>query len=236
MTDVDVDAEEPVVRAWARIEAALAGVLPASVRQLAAPAEARVIDAVEAALGVALPPDFRASLAVHNGTRWGWPSPVPLDQLYDTDQIVEATREWRANGADPVFDDPRVLAHLIDRDMLRVSGPVLPALGAADRVFVGTMNGDVHWFLDLDPPPGGTPGQVVRVDPECATWDVLAPSWTELLLRYAEDLELCAADPGSSTLAIDPETGPACEWGEASDPQGARPAWLRDVAALNPYA
>jgi hypothetical protein len=63
------------------------------------------------------------------------------------------------------------------------------------------------------PLPGGTPGQVVRVDVECASWDVLAPSWTQLLVRYAEDLELFAADPDNSTLEIDDHRGLACEWG-----------------------
>lgn len=77
---------------------------------------------------------------------------------------------------------------------------------------------------------------MVRVDVECASWDVLAPSWTQLLVRYAEDLELFAADPDNSTLEID-DLGPAREWGGStpSDPLGVRPAWLLDVHARDPY-
>ncbi|MFI6262751.1 SMI1/KNR4 family protein [Micromonospora sp. NPDC051006] len=236
MTDAGTHADEDVADAWARIEASLGRVLPASLGQLGAPAEAQAIDAVETALAVVLPPDVRASLRVHGGTKWGWPSPVPLDYLYDTDEIVEATRMWRTTfDPDPVFDDPRVWAYLVDRNMIQVSGPVRPTLNGADRVFVGTMNGDVHWFLDLDPPPGGTPGQVVRVDPEGTTWHVLAPSWRQLLVRYAEDLELFATAPDDSGLEIDQEAGPACEWGATADSPGIRPAWLRDVEPLNPY-
>ncbi|MGH3657613.1 MAG: hypothetical protein ACRDUA_13230 [Micromonosporaceae bacterium] len=120
---------------------------------------------------------------------------------------------WRDNFApDLAFDDPGV-AHLVDREMICPNGPVRPIVGSTGAVVVGDMNGDVHWLLDFDPAPGGTPGQVVRVDVECSSWDVLAPSWTQLLVRYAEDLELFAADPDSSTLVIDQDLGPECEWG-----------------------
>jgi len=236
MSDVGALADQGVADAWARIETGLSRVLPASLPRLTAPAQVQAIDAVEAALGVALPPDFRASLRIHNGTAWGLPSPVPLDCLYDVDEIVEWTTTWRTTmDADPVFDDPRVWAYLVDTKRIHLNGPVRPTLSAAGRVCVGTMNGDVHWFLDLDPPPGGTPGQVIRVDPECTAWDVLAPSWEQLLIRYAEDLELYAADPESSGLEIAPEAGPECEWGSPRGVSGTRPAWLQEVEALNPY-
>jgi cell wall assembly regulator SMI1 len=233
-----------VDRAWARIEASLSGILPASLRQLEAPAEAAAIDAVEAALGVVLPQDFRASLRIHNGTKWIYsadgqlqPSPIPLNYLYDTNGIVEATRMWRDSYyEDPVRSDPRVWAYLVDeRQHLFLNGPVRPIVGSAGAVLVGDMNGDVTWFLDLDPPPGGTPGQVVRVDVESSMWDVLAPSWTQLLVRYAEDLELFATD--RSTLEIDQDCGPASEWGSTPpNSRNVRPAWLRDVQALDPHA
>ncbi|MEV6967247.1 SMI1/KNR4 family protein [Hamadaea sp. NPDC051192] len=230
------DAGQIVTEAWARIEAALARVLPETVPTLRPPATEAEIDAVEAALGLPLPPDFQASLRVHDGTEWAKPSAVPLDLLYPAAEIVEATRMWRdGSDDDPLWTDPGVLAYQIDDKTIRVSGAVRPTLTGENRVPVGTMNGDVWWLLDLDPPQGGTPGQVFRVDPECTTWDVLAPSWTELLLRYADDLERYAADPSTSTLDIDAYAGPACEWGEQPDAVGIRPEWLRDVAARDPY-
>lgn len=237
VTGAGAYADEDVASAWARIEANLSRVLPASPRQFASPADVQAINAVEAALAVELPDDFCASLCIHNGTEWGQPSPVPLDRLYDTNEIIETTRMWRDNyHADPVFDDPRVWAYLVDSNMIFLNGPVRPIVGSADAVVVGDINGDVHWFLDFDPAPGGTYGQVVRVDVECSSWDVLAPSWKQLLVRYAEDLELFAADPDSSTLEIDQDSGPACEWGSTpTDSWGIRPAWLRDVQPRNPY-
>ncbi|MER7457379.1 SMI1/KNR4 family protein [Micromonospora sp. NPDC126480] len=244
MTDTeDTYADQRVAVAWARVEAGLSRVLPASLGQLAAPAVEPAIDEVEAALAVALPGDLRASLRIHNGTTWaspgsGQPSPVPLERLYDTGQIVEATRMWRDNYApDPVFDDPHVWAYLVDQEHLCLNGPVRPIVGSSGALVLGDLNGDVHWLLDFDPAPGGTPGQVVRVDVECSTWDVLAPSWTQLLIRYAEDLELFATAPDRSTLVIDPDLGPASEWGSAdADSWGTRPAWLRDVEPRDPYS
>ncbi|MET7750776.1 SMI1/KNR4 family protein [Micromonospora sp. NPDC005367] len=233
--------DEGVTEAWKRIEDGLSRVLPASLRHLAAPAEVQEIDAVEAALAQPLPPDLRASLRVHNGTTWphagsGQPSPVPLDWFYDTSQIIEATRMWRDNhNPEPEWDDPQVWAYLVDEELMRLNGPVRPVVGTAGTVVVGDMNGDVHWLLDFDPAPGGTPGQVVRVDIECSSWDVLAPSWAQLLHRYAEDLELFAADPGRSTLTIDQDLGPACEWGMTSELWATRPAWLQGVEARNPH-
>lgn len=202
MTGIGADVDLAVADAWAQVEAGLNRVLPASLRGLAAPAGDQEIDAMEAALGVVLPPDFRASLGIHNGTIWGRPSPVPLECLYDTGGIIEWTRDWRRIA---VSEDE--FAHEF------VNGPVRPRIGSAGHVLVGTMNGDVYWFLDLDPAPGGTPGQVVRVDIECGQWDVLAPSWTRLLIRYAEDLQRYAAAPDSSRLVIEVSLGPACEWG-----------------------
>jgi cell wall assembly regulator SMI1 len=180
--------------------------------------------------------DFRESLRVHNGTGWGQPCPVPLDHLYDTDGIVEATRMWRDNDtSDPSVDAPDVWAHLVDRRYLSLTGPVRPIVGAPGRVLVGDMNGDVYWYLDFDPAPGGTPGQVVRADVECGQWDVLAPSWRELLIRYADDLESYAADPDGSPLEVRQDAGPACEWGQASGTDAVRPDWLRGVQPRNPY-
>ncbi|MET8372386.1 SMI1/KNR4 family protein [Micromonospora profundi] len=243
MTDTGAGVDKGVTEAWRRIEAGLSRVLPASLRQLKAPAPVQAIDAVEAALAVPLPQDFRASLRIHNGTKWRYdsgqlqPSPVPLDYLYDTNEIIEMTRMWRDNyHPEPEWDDPQVWAYLVDQgEHLWLNGPVRPIIGSPGAVVVGDMNGDVRWLLDFDPAPGGTPGQVVRVDVECATWDVLAPSWTQLLVRYAEDLELFAADPDKSPLEIDRLAGPECEWGSTpSDSWGVRPAWLQNVQARSP--
>ncbi|GAA1883981.1 SMI1/KNR4 family protein [Actinomadura bangladeshensis] len=241
MTDTGGDVDRPVAEAWARIEAGLGRVLPASLRQLNARATVQEIDAVEAALALRLPQDFRASLRIHNGTDPGpalpppEPSPVPLTCLCDTSGIIEATRMWRDNHhPEPDWDDPRAWAYAVDTKTLSLNGPVRPIIGSPGALVVGDMNGDVQWLLDFDPAPGGTPGQVVRVDVECTSWDVLAPSWTQLLIRYAEELELYAADPGNSTLRIG-GLGPDCEWGGTpADSWGTRPAWLRDVRPRSP--
>lgn len=166
VTDTAADVDKRVAAAWARIEASLSGVLPASLRQLQPPADAEAIDAVEAALAVPLPQDFRVSLRIHNGTKWIFgtdgqrqPSPIPVNYLFDTDGIVEATRMWRDNyHPEPNWDDPRVWAYQVDDgNHLFLNGPVRPIVGSPGAVLVGDMNGDVTWFLDFDPAPGERP-------------------------------------------------------------------------------
>ncbi|GAA1659804.1 hypothetical protein GCM10009830_00960 [Glycomyces endophyticus] len=222
-----------VARAWDRVETALARVLPDSVRLLAPPAEPERIVAVESTLGLRLPPDFRASLLRHDGSLPGTPGPVPLEYLFDTGEIIELTQAWDSDE-DPDLDDPAVIARLIDKGVLHVDGPVRPGSSLSDRVVVGTINGDVNWFLDLEPPQGGTSDQVVRVDMECGQWDVLAPSWTDLLHRYAGDLERFADDPGSSSIRIGDGLGPDSLWGTSPEYRTSRPEWLRGVEARDP--
>src|SRR5262245_6981962 len=108
----------------------------------------------------------------------------PRFRQYDTNLIIERTRMWRDGyHPKPNWDDPQVWAYMVDREMFWLNGPVRPVIGSPGTVVVGDANGDVHWLLDFDPAPGGRPGQVVRVDVELASWDVLAPSWTQLLVR-----------------------------------------------------
>ncbi|MGI5184440.1 SMI1/KNR4 family protein [Dactylosporangium sp. CA-152071] len=228
--------DDEIVAAWRRIEAALGRVLPAALELLPGPADGAAVEAVEAALRVALPEDFKASLLVHNGTTWGMPSPMPLYQLYGTDDLVGQTREWwDCADPDPELDEPGAWAYHIDEGSLHLSGAVRPVVGGERTVLVGDLNGDVLWYLDLDPAPGGTVGQVVRVDVECAMWDVLAPSWRQLLLDYAAELERTAAGE-PTTLDIDARTGPTCDWGVTDRRNGHRPAWLQGVAAREPNA
>lgn len=158
-----------------------------------------------------------------------------MDYFCDTEQIVEQTG-WCAQDPDPVWDRPEVWAHQVDHKEIWLHGPVRPTMAQAGRVLVGTMNGDVNWFLDLEPPLGGTPGQVIAVDIESATWEVVASSWRELLVRYADDLEQFRIDPASSALEIDSEVGPGCEWRRTHGPASVRPVFLQDVRAQDPHA
>lgn len=103
-------------------------VLPDSLPLLAGPAEASEI---EAALGVALPTDFRASLRIHNGSNYGNPTPVPLEYLFSTGEMVEMTRAWHFEE-DPDIDNPSVMACPIDEGMIHVSGPVRPTPSSGD--------------------------------------------------------------------------------------------------------
>ena len=53
---------------------------------------------------------------------------------------------------------------------------------------ITSMNGDVCRYLDFDPAEGGETGQVIEVDAECCTHQVLASSFEEFLAGYAQQL------------------------------------------------
>jgi cell wall assembly regulator SMI1 len=166
---------------WARIEAALRPTAPDQFAALAAGATPEAIRAAETRLGVALPPDVRESYAVHDGSGeinilpcglYGLIA-VPLHSLDEMVREWQMWQEWRRDGTRPARRPPE--------------GPV-----KADRYNPGWLpvtwdGGAVNLCIDLDPAPGGVPGQVIcldHLDPQC----VVAEGWRAFLERYAVDL------------------------------------------------
>ncbi len=77
----------------------------------------------------------------------------------------------------------------IEDGIIAVHGNVKPLLGSDHWIPISQMNGDIHRYLDFDPPEGGNAGQVIEVDPEGCTHRVLAVSLADFLEAYADDLE-----------------------------------------------
>ena len=69
-----------------------------------------------------------------------------------------------------------------------INGPVKPLLRHPKWLPLTCLNGDVLRYFDFDPAPGGTVGQIIEVDPECCSYEVLAVNFTELLENYFKDL------------------------------------------------
>ena len=72
--------------------------------------------------------------------------------------------------------------------MERPQGLVKPVFFYSQRVPFAQLNGDVIWYLDLDPAPGGRVGQVVEEDAENLRLRVIADSLERLLEKYAQDI------------------------------------------------
>lgn len=77
----------------------------------------------------------------------------------------------------------------IKSSVIFVKGAVKPLLRHPKWLPFTCMNGDVFRYLDFDPAPGGTEGQVIEVDPEGCSYQVLANSLDDALKMYANQLE-----------------------------------------------
>ncbi len=175
---------------WTRLETWARAHAPAMLTDLNGPASPDAIDGLQQTLGLDLPDDFRASLAVHDGEHDGWPNRIwrGCGALLPCAQIpgfVEQLRNVDAEYGEPIEDPEQLAADGI----ITVSGPVKVVGFDPRRVPIMNCNGDTQWFLDLDPAPGGTPGQVIRVDLECCEWVVLAPSFRAFFEDYVQALE-----------------------------------------------
>jgi len=132
--------------------------------------------------------------------------PVPeslLDSLDVHDGESDLTEAGLFESGGVLLSAQRMLEH---RDMLRESlagmesdadgeappptlGPLRPMSFNERWLPIMDMNGDVTWYLDFDPAPGGVIGQVIRVDSESAEWIVCAESYEQFVTAYLQDLQ-----------------------------------------------
>lgn len=210
---------------WRRIDAALGAHAPAVLETLSGPASAKSVAALEKELGQPVPEDLRRAWAVHDGQD---------DELEEHMLFVDfpfygvaAARAARKDGldvakllgADKEQDDYVAWHALVDDGIGSIDGPVKARSYSAAWLPIGAFNGDVFQYLDLDPAPGGTVGQVIEVDPESVSWRVLAPSFGDLLARFADALDADEIDWNDTDTS----------WGKLFPPadEVVMPAYLR---------
>jgi cell wall assembly regulator SMI1 len=144
------------------------------------------IAAAEQAMGLTFPPDFRASLLLHEGqTTFGdgsapsFPWLPGCPQLAPLRQIVSQHKEIQglADEYPPpdAFDDGRRLrAGTYRKGRIPIAG-------------TPWWDGD-STYIDLDPGPEGTPGQIITMVSEC-DFVVLGQSFEDALARWVGALE-----------------------------------------------
>jgi cell wall assembly regulator SMI1 len=164
---------------WHRIEAALERIHAGLARNLNPPATEAALAQAEAALGVALPEDYRASALVHDGVR------LYLVQSYRILSIADVVRTWRM--LDSFVADGTL--KLGDSDWVRTTGPVRAQKWNRRWIPVADNGGGDGKALDLDPPTGGTLGQLISQSRDVEAVRVLAPSFRAYLEGFADDLE-----------------------------------------------
>ncbi len=70
-----------------------------------------------------------------------------------------------------------------------IHGPVKPLMLHPNWLPMTCMNGNVFRYFDYDPAPGGVAGQIIEVDPENCSYEVIASSFSELKEKYLSDLQ-----------------------------------------------
>ena len=175
-------AHDDVARTWQALETWARSNLPGILADLNGPAEPKAIAHLEAALGFALPADFRASAGVHDGETGGgalFDNNGSLLRMQEIEDYLEEEREALRSLGDLAAD--------LAADSLR--GPVKSAFYLPRRVPILDCNRDETWLLDLDPAPGGEVGQVLYRDVEGGVLEVVAPSFAQFLADYLHRLE-----------------------------------------------
>jgi cell wall assembly regulator SMI1 len=172
---------------WRRLEEALSTRVAARNVALRPPASAEAVAAAEAALGTSFPPEFVASLGVHEGQSSRALEVLDGWRLYALPEIVRVWQrfcEMAADGTLRTVDDP---------SSVFPKGPVRPRDWDRAWIPIGADGGGEHLMLDLDPPRGGVRGQVLR-HPRAGSPEVLAPGFAAWLRSVADQIESGALD------------------------------------------
>ena len=161
-------------------------VAPESVGNLNPPAGPdQIAKLAETAPGA--PKELVALLEVHNGEEpISWISVLPNGmQLMNVASILQFLAYQTSTPDDFIEDIDELVA---DNVMDRPQGPVKPVFSYSKRVPFAQLNGNVIWYLDLDPAAGGRAGQVVEEDAESLRLRVIADSLNHLFEKYAQDI------------------------------------------------
>lgn len=163
---------------WQRIEAAFEAAGIADDLNPGATPEA--INQTESALGLSLPDELKESLLRHNGSVEGsWPK----GELLSLERIEGEARVWRELLADGTFNDAS------DFDGSQGSNKLKNGWWNNGWIPLDADGGGNGAFVDADPGPSGTLGQVADMDHEVGPNGPLFDSLSEYLADIAATLE-----------------------------------------------
>lgn len=177
---------DSVTELWRRIDSWLQTFAPTQAADLLPGVTPKELAEAEAAMGMPLPADFKASYRIHNGAGgaggvlMGYPDFYQLSYVYSFGEIfhdLSQNAKW-VNRVPGFISDPA-------RQYL----PIQRVWGHPQWVAFAGDGAGCHWCIDLAPAPGGTRGQIILWDHEAGAASVLFPSFEALLSMYAAQLE-----------------------------------------------
>jgi cell wall assembly regulator SMI1 len=180
--------EENAIRTWSEVESRIGKAEPQLLSLLPPGATEANINALESHVGAPLPPLVRALYRVHDGigmpatVREGEYLYVSASTLLTLADAVDAWQSLHDLSTRGVFDDARVV----------VEGPVRQAWWHPAWLPVTSSSGGDCYCIDLDPPKGGTVGQVVNFWHDSPERSVQSPDLATFLLDHLDEYEWAA--------------------------------------------
>ena len=129
------------------------------------------------------PTDLLQLLALHDGEGSGTSMVGLLPnymELLSIERILEV-HGWNVAANNEFMNDLASLGVADER--------AKPVFSYSRRIPFACCNGDVYWYVDLDPAPTGQIGQIVHDDAECMVLRVIAGSLQQLLQHYLDDIK-----------------------------------------------
>ncbi|MGN6319908.1 SMI1/KNR4 family protein [Trinickia sp.] len=167
-----------IAQTWSRFDAWMKATPDAVPEGFKGPATDDEIRVLEGALGVKLPDDFIASLKIHNGQVSRYKAGFHIEILLDVKGILSEWSGWRDLVVQGAFEgttsDPD---SGVKDDWFNLGWIPFTADGMGNCL-----------CLDLDPAPGGTVGQVIRVWHDDERRECLALSFEQWLDRTVKEL------------------------------------------------
>jgi len=164
-----------------------------TLQNLNPPASDKDISEVETVVGHELPTPFKNLLRRFDGENdASWLALLGNgNQVLSCKVIIERYKQWveLAEEIEPEMDTVEYWRDRVESNVIYVRGTVKPLFRHPKWIPFTCMNGDVYRFIDFDPAPGGVVGQVIEVDPESCSYQVLANGLDEALLNYFTELE-----------------------------------------------
>jgi len=184
----------PLKESLDRIVAWVTRKSPATLSGLNLPAGNSEIASLESKLKMTLPESFKDFLALHDGES----GVNMLALLGDGNRLLsckEILKQYKLDQQlgkavhDPDLSKPAFWKDSASSQTIFLKGPVKPLLLHPKWIPITCMNGEVMRYIDLDPAPTGVPGQIIEVDVEGCSYEVLAESFEDLLSNHADQLE-----------------------------------------------
>jgi molybdopterin molybdotransferase len=165
---------------WTRIIKAVEVIAPNKLHNLNDGASNDDIHAVEKELQISFPDDYRESLKIHDGEKDSGIVGGPWE-LTSLDKMIREWKVWQTLRDDGTLDK------------LLQGEPRNPktkyAWVHAKWIPICVNGGGDSYFLDLDPGPTGTLGQIIKHSHEIGTEKIVAPNYTKWLEAIAKKLE-----------------------------------------------